>query len=417
LQRDQEKSKMNWKLLLFSGTCFSAHGWQVPSVKLTNGVEFPMIGFGTAGGIDRTVIKGALDLGYTLFDTAQATEWYKEGELGESLLADQRKKIFIISKLHPRDHGYYRTLGKFEDSLKNIRTDYLDGFLLHYPHCWPELCGQDHVAEGTWKDSWRAMEELYAQKKIRALGVSNFDLSQLKELVETVAKVKPHFIQNYFDPWHQDREVREYCRDHNILYQGYSTLGTQWQNQGLKTNPILSDSTIAKIKEQRPELDEGQIVLRWAIDNDVAVIPRTSSIDRARTNLNLDFKLNPGQMRALYDLNGVTPINVDNQPDHDPDLRLVGELDLVVKNHYSFDVAIFWESDETEFDSYGGAHSKIFFSGEIEAKGDAHHSTHVGHKFIVKKVDRGDMSNWLVLESFVVAEGETHHHIGRRGEL
>ena len=158
------------------------------TVTLSNGVEMPTVGFGCAGYVRKPALLEALAAGYRLFDTAQATEWYLEDELGAALAEAphvNRSELFLTSKLHPRDLGEQPTLDAFPRSLARLRTTYLDAFLLHYPACFGSLCATPPA--GTWRESWRALEALYDQGRIRALGVSNFAPSQLRELLQEEA--------------------------------------------------------------------------------------------------------------------------------------------------------------------------------------------------------------------------------------
>jgi hypothetical protein len=163
-------------------------------VKLTNEVEMPIVTFGTAAlKSPGSVIPYALQLGIKGIDTASDVgPWYKtEGVIGQ-LMKDyelHRSDYFIITKLHPSQNGYDSALKAVEASLKNLQTNYIDLFLIHYPACFGDLCTTE--PEGTWKDSWRAMETEYKQKKLRAIGVSNFQLEQLKEL-KRIANIQPH---------------------------------------------------------------------------------------------------------------------------------------------------------------------------------------------------------------------------------
>eukprot|EP00884_Botryococcus_braunii_P006785 jgi/Botrbrau1/16107/Bobra.7_2s0071.1 len=113
-------------------------------VKLNNSIAMPRVGFGTAGLGENTkqATIWALQAGYRMLDSAQAREWYREDLVGEALAESglERRDVFITSKMHPRHHGYDSTLRQFEESLRDFRTNYLDLFLLHYPHCWPGLC-------------------------------------------------------------------------------------------------------------------------------------------------------------------------------------------------------------------------------------------------------------------------------------
>jgi len=257
----------------------------------------------------------AIEAGYRLFDTAQAKEWYLEAELGEALEMSgaNRSSLFITTKLHPRDLGETSTLAAFPRSLSNLRTTYLDAFLLHYPRCFGSLCGPA-PAEGTWKDSWRALEALYERGEVRAIGVSNFGTPELKELIESVARIRPHVVQSWMDPLHQERPLREFCRAHGILFQAYSTLGTQWAGRGVKVNPVLRHPVIGGIASKVLR-SAAQVTLRWALQHGVAIIPRSSKPAHMAASLRLfDFELSPAQMNAIDALDGVDPLSVHLPP-------------------------------------------------------------------------------------------------------
>ena len=152
--------------------------------------------------------------------------------------------------------------------------------------------------EGSWLDSWAVLEEFYNQGKLKAIGVCNVRLGELNELL-TVAKIKPHIVQNWMDPLHQDVEVRGVCAEHGIVYQAYSTLGTQHAAGGDGTNPILEHPRLHQLAQQ---LGQGvaQVVLKWALQHGVGVLPRSSSEEHMRRNLQLDsFTLTPEQMQLI----------------------------------------------------------------------------------------------------------------------
>ena len=141
-------------------------------LRLHNGVLMPVLGFGCGGLLDMAAVQRAVHLGYPLFDTAQAQEAnYFEEHLGNALLSTQnRTSVFITSKLSPRHLGEKQTLEAFPLSLRQLHTTYLDAFLLHAPRCWN--CAT--APNGTWAQSWAALEQLYESRAVRALGVSNF---------------------------------------------------------------------------------------------------------------------------------------------------------------------------------------------------------------------------------------------------
>lgn len=270
------------------------------------GHEMPMVGFGTAGGIHAAQVKWAYEAGYRLFDSAQAREWYCEECVREGLSlvesAIDRDKVWITSKLHPRDHGYERALRRFQGSLAALGVDYVDAFLLHYPRCWGTLC--ERSPEGTWKHSWRALEKLHEAELVRVIGVSNFDLNDLVQLVE-VAKVQPMLVQNFFDPLHQDREVRAFCQEHGIVYQGYSTLGNQHVEK-LGYNPVLTHPDILDIAK-RVDQTPSAVVLYWALSRGVAILPRSSQREHIVANTQLDFFVSQDDLGRIDALNEEQP--------------------------------------------------------------------------------------------------------------
>lgn len=189
-------------------------------------------------------MKWALQSGYRLIDSAQAREWYREDLVGLAIAGSgvPRSNLFLTSKLHPRHLGREATLRQFDQSLRDLNTDYLDLFLLHYPMCWGTLCGGKDP-EGTWKDSWRALEELYDAGKARAIGVSNFDVSQLSELRQW-ARVQPAVVQRNSDVFSADRAARAFTRSAGWQYEAYSSLGSQWMMQGHRQGGISQDQLL-----------------------------------------------------------------------------------------------------------------------------------------------------------------------------
>lgn len=273
-------------------------------VALSNGVRMPTVGFGCAGQVPRGPLGEAISLGYRLFDTSQAVEWYRESELGAAINASNanRSEVFLTSKLHPRDLGEQSTLRAFPSSLRNLHTSYLDAFLLHYPRCFGSLCGP-LPPEGTWRDAWRALETLYERGEVRAIGVSNFGTQELGELL-SIARVRPHVVQSWMDPLHQERPLRELCATHGVLFQAYSTLGTQWAGRGIRINPVLKHPVLGRIAREIGR-STAQVALRWAVQHGVAVIPRSMKPRNMAANLHIfDFELTSEQMAEIDALDG-----------------------------------------------------------------------------------------------------------------
>ncbi|MEW5307909.1 MAG: hypothetical protein WDW36_010277 [Sanguina aurantia] len=270
-------------------------------VRLNNGVLMPTIGYGCAGLGAGTAATAAMALqaGYRHFDSAQAREWYREDLLGTALAASTlpRPQLFLTSKLHPRHLGLVPTLAHFATSLAELRTDYLDLFLLHYPECWGTLCAEADVAErgATWRDSWTAMEQLHREGKVRALGVSNFNAAQMLQLL-TVAVVKPAVLQVHVDPLGQSRDLQLLCRAHGIQLVAYSTLGTQY---GGPVNPVLTHPVIMRIAASLGR-STAAVTLRWALQLGIVVLPRSSNAGRIRENLRVfEFELSGRDMADM----------------------------------------------------------------------------------------------------------------------
>ena len=260
-----------------------------------------MVGFGCAGYVRKPALLDALGVGYRLFDTAQAHEWYLEEELGAAIAEGRvnRSALFLTSKLHPRDLGATRTLAAFPDSLRRLRTTYLDAFLLHYPSCFGSLCATE--PEGDWRAAWGALETLYARGEVRAIGVSNFAPAELQQLLD-MATVRPHIVQSWMDPLHAERPLRALCRRHGVQFQAYSSLGTQ--HQATSVNPVLRHPLLNELAQQLGR-SVAQVALRWALQHRAAVIPRSARRQRMASNLDLDdFQLSADQMAQIDALDG-----------------------------------------------------------------------------------------------------------------
>jgi diketogulonate reductase-like aldo/keto reductase len=262
---------------------------------LANGVEIPVVGFGTwqtpDGDVAESSVKAALDAGYRHIDTAQA--YYNEEGVGAGIKASgvARGDIFLTTKLWNDDHGYDSTLAAFDASLKKLGTDYVDLYLIHWPR--PVKFHDD------WKEvnaeTWRAMEEIQRAGKARAIGVSNFQPKHLDALLET-AEIAPVVNQIFLNPSDQQPEVVAYNKAHNILSEGYSPLGT---------------GKIFHVPELQEMADRygrsiAQIVLRWSLQHGFLPLPKSVHADRIAENGRLfDFELSESDMLEIDGLHGV----------------------------------------------------------------------------------------------------------------
>ena len=206
----------------------------LPNITLNTGSIIPPIGLGTGRLFEKTyeVVKSALSIGYRLIDTAQIYSGEEEREnflisseqeIGRALIDSglERNEIFLVTKIDPEFMTYQGTLEKTMASLRNLKTEYIDAVLIH-DFSASDFCSiRDESCNLNPWISWRALEELQSRGLIRNIGVSNINSSNLNFLVKTFAKSKVSIVQNWFDPLHQDKDVRKICKMNNITYIGY----------------------------------------------------------------------------------------------------------------------------------------------------------------------------------------------------
>lgn len=260
-------------------------------VRLTNGilpgalVEMPILGLGTymtrKGRSTYRAVVHALHSGYRLIDTAKV--YGNEKDVGDAIRDSKipRDQLFITTKLWNLDHGYNSTIKACEESLESLGLDYLDLYLIHWP------------VKNLRLETWKAMEKLLSEQKCRAIGVSNYMIWHLEELMEN-ADVIPAVNQVEFSPYLYQKELLEFCRKHGIRLEAYSPL-----TKGRKLNdPKLI--AIARKYYKSP----AQILIRWALQHDVVVIPKSSDTRRITENINVfNFSLSSEDMEALDNFN------------------------------------------------------------------------------------------------------------------
>lgn len=251
------------------------------TVKLHNGVGMPYLGLGvmnTEGLVD--VVGRAVDSGYRLFDTA--TIYANEPEVGEGVRASgvPREDLFVTSKVWNTHQGYDSTLAAFERSLERLRFEYLDLYLVHWP-----------VAD-MYKDTWRALERLYTDGRVRAIGVSNFLRSHLDDLL-TGASIVPMVNQLEFHPRLVQQSLVDFCLENQIVYQAWSPL------MGGRLDEVEPIRALAN----RHQKSVAQVVLRWNLQKGVATIPKTARKGRIIENADIfDFELSSDEVAAIDDL-------------------------------------------------------------------------------------------------------------------
>ncbi len=261
-------------------------------VVLSNGVTIPMLGFGTFkipdGEITVKSVKAALDLGYRHIDTAAV--YQNESGVGEAIRQSgvPREQIFVTSKLWNSDQGYDSTLKAFDATMNRLGFDYLDLYLIH----WPKPLNSE---------TWRAMEKLYKEKRIRAIGVSNFHVHHLEDLLAS-CEIEPMVNQVEFHPRLVQRPLLDFCKMRGIQYEAWSPL-----MQGKIFDIPLMKELAAKYKRT-----VSQIVLRWDIQMGVVTIPKSTHPERIKENMGIfDFVLSDEDMKAITSLDRGERVGAD----------------------------------------------------------------------------------------------------------
>lgn len=269
---------------VFGGVSGSLTKNSIPVVKLNNGLQMPMLGFGTntlTGDIGERSVYDAISVGYRLIDTA--TVYGNEESVGAGIKKSgiSREELFVTSKLWVDDSGYENSKKAFQTSLNKLGLEYLDLYLYHRPR-------------GDVKGSWKAMEELYGEGKIKAIGVSNFEPGQLAELM-SYAKVKPAINQIETHPFFQE----------GVLYEDLKKRAVQmeaWSPFAAGRNGIFSNETLAAIGRKYKK-SIAQVVLRWHFQRGIVAIPRSSQKAHMIENLNIfDFELSNNDIQSIAKL-------------------------------------------------------------------------------------------------------------------
>jgi 2,5-diketo-D-gluconate reductase A len=255
----------------------------VPTLRLNNGVEMPQLGFGVfLVPADEVVepVRAALDAGYRLIDTAKL--YGNEEGVGQAIRDSglPRDDVFVTTKVWNSDHGYDATLRAFDMSQKLLGLDVVDLYLIHWPTPQRDL----------YVDTWKALESLYGDGRVRAIGVSNFNVPHLQRLLDETTVV-PAVNQIELHPGFAQDELRAFHEKHGIITESWSPLG---RGHGLLDNPAVT--AIADAHAKTP----AQVILRWHLQLGCAVIPKSTHAERIRENFDVfDFELGDSEMATL----------------------------------------------------------------------------------------------------------------------
>lgn len=271
---------------------------------LQNGVKMPCIGFGTWKTPDesaKNAVIEALRAGYRHIDTA--TSYGNEAAVGDGIAASEisRADVFLTTKLWNPHQGYQSTIEACEDSLKKLRMDYLDLYLIHWPH--------DKKYFDNWQErnleTWHAFEALYKSGKVRAIGVSNFRPHHVDNIL-TQCSVVPMVDQVEFHPGMPQTEVLDYCKAHDMVVEGWSPLGS---------GRIFDSAPMQEIAARYGK-SVAQVCVRFALQHEVVPLPKSVTPSRIAQNANVfDFCLSPEDMDTIVKIDcgwsGLDPDNLD----------------------------------------------------------------------------------------------------------
>lgn len=272
------------------------------TTTLYNGVKMPWLGLGVfkveEGPELVEAVRTAIRHGYRSIDTAAIygnEEGVGEGiRLGMKDAGISREDLFVTSKVWNSDLGYESTLAAYETSLKKLGLDYLDLYLIHWP------------VEGKYKEAWRALETIYKEGRVKAIGVSNFHVHQLQDLMKD-AEMKPMVDQIEYHPRLTQKELQAFCQEQNIQMEAWSPL---MQGQ-LLDHPVLKEIA------ERHQKSIAQVIVRWDLQNGVVTIPKSTKEHRIVENADVfNFQLSPEDMAKIDALNegvrvGPDPDNFD----------------------------------------------------------------------------------------------------------
>ncbi|KIL49556.1 aldo/keto reductase [Jeotgalibacillus soli] len=256
------------------------------TVTLNNGVKMPQIGLGVWQVEDEVAtdsVKKAIEVGYRSIDTAAI--YKNERGVGKGIKAAgvPREELFITTKVWNEDQGYESTIKAFEESLERLELDYVDLYLIHWPT----------PKKDTYVETYKALEKLYEDGKVRAIGVCNFEIVHLQRLLDECS-VKPVLNQVECHPYLGQHELKTFCDENEIFLEAWSPL--------MQGGDVLNDDTIKNIAEKYGKTP-AQVVIRWHLDRHSIVIPKSVTPSRIEENFDVfDFELTDDEMTSINDL-------------------------------------------------------------------------------------------------------------------
>jgi diketogulonate reductase-like aldo/keto reductase len=273
--------------------------------KLNNAIDLPKIGFGTyklnEGEECYNSVAFALKNNYRHIDTAAVYE--NEKSTGKAIRDSgiDRKDIFVTTKVWNTERGYEKTVNAFAESLNRLGLDYIDLYLIH----WPANKKNFPNAKELNAETWRALEYLYKDGKVKSIGVSNFLVHHLEELLET-AEIVPMVNQIEYHPGYLQQETVDFCQSHGILVEAWSPLGR---------GRVLDNPLLIRLAEKY-NVSTGAICLQFALQQGICVLPKSATPDRIKSNNSFDFEFDEADISLIKEMpelgfSGLNPDEVD----------------------------------------------------------------------------------------------------------
>lgn len=261
-------------------------------IYINNGIAVPRIGYGTwrlSNEEAELAVFEALKAGYRLVDTASF--YGNEKGVGEAVRKSgiSRKEIFVTSKVWNADRGYVKTKDAFARTMQNLELEYLDLYLIHWPANYKQFGDQAKEINAS---TWYALEELYSEGRIKSIGLSNFLIHHINDLLKT-AKIKPMVNQIEFHPGWNQKDTVEYCQKNSILVEGWKTLGR---------NSLLKNEALMQIARKYNK-STAQLCIRWAIQHGIVPLVKSVHPDRIYENMKVfDFVIDAKDIEIIDSL-------------------------------------------------------------------------------------------------------------------
>ena len=260
---------------------------------LSNGIDIPKLGLGTWFISDRDVVKAVHDatsIGYRHIDTAQA--YQNEKGVGEGIRSCgvDREKLFVTTKLAAEKKSYNDAVASIDQSLKTLGLDYIDMMIIHSPKPWKNFLSDERFFEGN-REAWRALEEAYKAGKLRAIGLSNFQETDIDNILESCT-VKPMVNQILVHISNTPEKLIQYCQDGNILVEAYSPIG----HGELLKNREVSDMA------DKYSVSVAQLGIRYDLQLGLLPLPKTANPHHMKTNSEVDFVISDKDMEFLKNM-------------------------------------------------------------------------------------------------------------------